>query len=97
MMLKPGTDDPVTYPASGQCALHDGQIGEPYAKGQADETPPCGVKYLRFSGDGSYKLRVTITWKISWTSATGQGGDLPGGEFGADRDVVVQEVQAVNR
>jgi enoyl reductase len=42
-------------------------------------------------------LQATITWKISWTSATGQGGDLPDGAFGADRDVVVQEIQAVNR
>ena len=97
LTLKPGTDDAITYPASGQCAIHDGQIGEPYAKGKADETPPCGVKYLRSSGDGSYKLQATTTWKISWTSTTGQGGDLPDGTFGADQDVVVQEIQAVNR
>jgi hypothetical protein len=29
----------------------DDSIGEPYAKGKADETQPCGVKYLRSSGD----------------------------------------------
>jgi enoyl reductase len=97
MTIKPGTDDAATYPASGRCAIHDGQIGEPYVRGKADETPPCGVQYLRSSGDGSYKLQATITWKISWTSTTGQGGDLPDGTFGADQDVVVQEIQAVNR
>ncbi|MBC9728826.1 hypothetical protein H8R17_29745 [Streptomyces sp. TRM68367] len=97
LKIAPGTDDAVTYPASGECEIRDGQIGEPYAKGKADETPPCGVKYLRSSGDGSFKLQATITWKINWTSTTGQGGDLPNGTFGADQDVVVQEIQAVNR
>ncbi|MFI0950600.1 hypothetical protein ACH4Q9_31745 [Streptomyces sp. NPDC021086] len=97
MKITPGTDDAVTYPASGQCEIRDGQIGEPYEKGKANETPPCGVKYLRSSGGGSYKLQATVTWKISWTSTTGAGGNLPNGEFGADQDVVVQEVQAVNR
>ena len=97
LKITPGTEDAVTYPASGQCEIHDGRIGDPYADGKADETPPCGVKYLRSSGDGSYKLQATVTWKISWTSTTGAGGDLPNGEFGAAQDVVVQEIQAVNR
>ncbi|MFJ1972412.1 hypothetical protein ACIO93_27445 [Streptomyces sp. NPDC087903] len=97
LTIRPGTDDAVTYPASGQCATRNGQIGEPYAKGKAGETPPCGAKYLRSSGDGSYKLQATLTWKISWTSTTGQGGNLPDGTFGADQDVVVQEIQAINR
>ncbi|MGW7277252.1 hypothetical protein ACWGIV_02855 [Streptomyces sp. NPDC054844] len=97
LKITPGTEDAVTYPASGQCEIHDGRIGEPYADGKADETPPCGVKYLRSSGDGSYELQATVTWKVSWTSTTGAGGDLPNGEFGADQDVVVQEIQAVNR
>ncbi|MFB7497141.1 hypothetical protein ACFC09_21060 [Streptomyces sp. NPDC056161] len=95
--IAPGTDDAVTYPASGECENLDGHIGQPYSQGKADQTPPCGVKYLRSSGDSSYKLQATITWKISWTSTTGQGGDLPNGTFGAGQDVVVQEIQAVNR
>ncbi|MCF2125940.1 hypothetical protein L1I79_05745 [Strepomyces sp. STD 3.1] len=45
----------------------NGRIGEPYAKGKAEETPPCGVK------------------------------TLPDGEFGGEQDVIVQEIQAVNR
>jgi enoyl reductase len=97
LKITPGTDDAVTYPASGNCEIRDGRIGEPFARGNVDKTPPCGVKYLRSSGDESYKLQATITWKISWTSTTGQGGDLPNGTFGADQDVVVQEIQAVNR
>ncbi|WP_161066324.1 hypothetical protein [Streptomyces sp. HUCO-GS316] len=99
LKIDPGTDDAVTYPASGVCRINaDGSIGAPYAKGKAEETPPCGVKYLRSSGDGSYRLRATLTWKIHWTGTgvTGQR-DLPDGTFGADQNVVVQEIQAVNR
>ncbi|MFE0419105.1 hypothetical protein [Streptomyces tendae] len=96
--IDPGTADAETYPASGVCEVANGRIGEPYAKGKADETPPCGVKYLRSSGDGSYQLKATVTWKIHWTG-TGVAGEqpLPDGDFGGEQDVVVQEIQAVNR
>lgn len=98
LKLEPGTDDAQTYPASGECTINaDGSIGEPYAKGKSDETPPCGLKYLRSSGDGTYKLRATITWAISWTGTGGAGGDLPDGTFGNEQAVTVQEIQAVNR
>ncbi|MFF8230498.1 hypothetical protein [Streptomyces caelestis] len=98
LKLEPGTKDAVTYPASGECTINaDDSIGEPYAKGKADQDPPCGVKYLRSSGDGTYKLRATITWEISWTGTGGAGGDLPNGTFGNDQDVTVQEIQSVNR
>ncbi|MGC5563374.1 hypothetical protein ACPYPG_11075 [Streptomyces sp. FR-108] len=99
LKIEPGTGDAQTYPASGECAIgNDGRIGEPYAKGKANETPPCGVRYLRSSGDGSYKLQATVTWKISWTgTGVAEPQDLPPGEFGADQDVIVQEIQSVNR
>jgi hypothetical protein len=98
LKLEPGTSDAETYPASGECAVNgDGSIGEPYAKGKAGETPPCGIKYLRSSGDGTYKLRATITWNISWTGTGGAGGDLPDGTFGTTQDITVQEIQSVNR
>lgn len=98
LSIDPGTKDAETYPASGGCPIEDGKIGEPRAKGTpADTMPPCGVRYLRSSGDGSYNLQATLTWKISWTSTTGEGGDLPAGEFGADQQVAVEEIQAINR
>nr|WP_246567248.1 hypothetical protein [Streptomyces flaveus] len=98
LKIDPGTEDAETYPASGECEINNGRIGEPYAKGKADETPPCGVKYLRSSGDGSYPLTATVTWEISWVG-TGVDAEqpLPDGEFGAEQDVIVQEIQAVNR
>ncbi|MGC3000457.1 hypothetical protein ACPF8X_19370 [Streptomyces sp. G35A] len=96
--IDPGTADAETYPASGVCEIQNGRIGEPYAPGRADRTPPCGVTYLRSSGDDSYRLAATVTWKIHWTG-TGVAGEqpLPDGTFGAEQDVVVQEIQAVNR
>ncbi|MFJ8198000.1 hypothetical protein [Streptomyces sp. NPDC096152] len=98
LKLEPGTDDAQTYPASGECTINaDGSIGEPYAKGKADRTPPCGIKYLRSSADGAFKLRATVTWQINWTGTGGTGGDLPDGTFGTAQDVTVQEIQSVNR
>ncbi|MFE9772702.1 hypothetical protein ACFYOV_13660 [Streptomyces sp. NPDC005931] len=98
VQIEPGTADAERYPGSGVCELRNDRIGEPYARGKADRIPPCGVKYLRSSGDGSYQLKATVTWKIHWTG-TGVDGEqlLPDGTFGATQDVVVQEIQAVNR
>lgn len=98
LKLEPGTADAETFPASGECVFNaDGSIGEPYAKGDAGRTPPCGIRYLRSSGDGVFKLRATITWKISWTGTGGTGDDLPDGTFGTTQDITVREIQAVVR
>ncbi|MFF4552584.1 hypothetical protein [Streptomyces sp. NPDC001422] len=98
LKIEAGTADATTYPASGVCEIVGDRIGEAYAKGKAKQTPPCGVKYLRSSGDGSFKLRATITWKIHWTgTGVTAAQDLPDGTFGAEQDVVVQEIQSVNR
>ncbi|WP_443042606.1 hypothetical protein [Streptomyces sp. NBC_00344] len=99
LKIEPGTADAELYPASGECAINgDGSIGTPYANGDADKTPPCGLTYLRASGNnGPYKLKATITWKINWTGTGGAGGTLPTGTFGTTQDVTVDEIQAVNR
>jgi hypothetical protein len=96
--LDPGTEDAESLPASGECVINDdGSIGEPYARGKAELTPPCGVRYLRSSGDGTYGLKATLTWEISWEGAGGTGGDLPSGTFATTTEVPVQEIQSVNR
>lgn len=98
LTLEPGTEDAQTYPASGECVINaDGSIGEPYATGKSGQTPPCGIRYLRSSGDGTFNLRATITWDITWTGTGGAGGDLPDGTFGSEQAITVQEIQAVNR
>lgn len=98
LKLEPGTEDATLFPASGECAINgDGSIGAPYAKGKADEDPPCGITYLRASGGDAYELQATVTWEITWESTTGENGTLPDGTFGTTQDVTVQEIQAVNR
>ncbi|MFI8877490.1 hypothetical protein [Streptomyces sp. NPDC055243] len=98
LKIDPGTKDAETYPASGACPIRNGKIGEPYAKGKSKQDPSCGVKYLRSSGDGSYPLKATVTWKISWTgTGVNEPKGLPDGEFGAEQEVVVGEIQAINR
>ncbi|MEV7147305.1 hypothetical protein AB0O05_12520 [Streptomyces sp. NPDC093084] len=84
------TGDAGTYPASGVCTPNaDGSIGEKYARGDADRVPSCGIRYLRSSGHGTYHLKATITWRISWNGSGGAGGDLPDGTFGTTQDIAV--------
>lgn len=100
LRIEPGTADAQVFPASGACALsrRGGGIGEPYARGKAGRVPPCGVTYLRTPGaNATYALRATLTWKIRWSSTTGEGGGLPTGSFGVTQRIPVQEIQSVNR
>ncbi|WP_328562060.1 hypothetical protein [Streptomyces coelicoflavus] len=98
LKLEPGTSDATTFPASGECTINDdGSIGAPYASGKSDETPPCGITYLRSSGDSTYNLKATVTWDITWEGSNGEAGTLPDGTFGNEQAVTVQEIQAVNR
>ncbi|MFB8410976.1 hypothetical protein ACFXGD_06085 [Streptomyces albidoflavus] len=99
LRIEPGTKDARLHPASGECTINgDGSIGEPYAKGKAEQEPPCGVTYLRSSGGGAYAMEATVTWEISWTG-TGVAGPqaLPDGTFGNEQAVEVEEIQSVNR
>ncbi|WP_258314679.1 hypothetical protein [Streptomyces sp. Act143] len=96
--LDPGTEDAETYPASGDCAINDdGSIGTPYAKGDADKTPPCGIRYLKATNGTPYHLSASVTWQITWEGSDGTGGDLPDGTFETTQDMNVQEIQAINR
>ncbi|MFF1710313.1 hypothetical protein [Streptomyces sp. NPDC058268] len=100
LRIDPGTADAKRFPATGPCTLsaRGGGIGEPYARGKAAQLPPCGVTYLRSPGpNATYALRATLTWKIRWSSTSGEGGSLPSGSFGATQRIPVQEIQSVNR
>ncbi|MGW0361897.1 hypothetical protein [Streptomyces sp. NPDC002990] len=100
MRLKPGTQDATLHPGSGECALNPGGgIGTPFTAGSENQTPPCGVTYLRSSGGGTYPLQATVTWTVSWTGTNNpQAKELPPGTFdGEPQNITVQEIQAVNR
>ena len=97
--LDPGTADAETFPSSGECEIdEDGSIGTPYAKGNVDKTPPCGITYLRATKPGPpHQLTASVTWQITWEGAGGTGGGLPDGTFETTQDVEVQEIQSINR
>ncbi|MCQ8769206.1 hypothetical protein [Streptomyces telluris] len=99
LKIEPGTGEATMHPTSGECPINaDGSIGTPYTDAQKKDTPPCGLTYLRSSTKaGSYPLKATITWKISWKSSAGEGGDLPTGTFDKTTNVTVQEIQSINR
>ncbi|WP_245225145.1 hypothetical protein [Streptomyces smyrnaeus] len=98
LTLEPGTYDAKTYPGSGKCVVKNGQLGEEYSVGKKDETPPCGIRYLRASGqNGSYPLKATLTWDISWKGSDGTSGDLPSGSFSTTENVTVKEIQSIVR
>ncbi|MGP3951636.1 hypothetical protein [Streptomyces sp. 7N604] len=97
--IEPGTEEAEVFPRSGNCLIgKGGSIGTPYSADKKNQTPPCGITYLRSTANtGPHELNATLTWKITWKGSNGQGGELPDGTFGTATDVTVQEVQAVNR
>jgi enoyl reductase len=102
LTLDPGTEneeDAVLHPGSGECRINDdGTIGQPYRDGQADETPPCGLTYLRSTPDADeYELEATLTWEVTWTDYQGNTGTLPEGAFATTVDLNVDEVQTIVR
>ncbi|MFD4630120.1 hypothetical protein ACFVYR_16740 [Streptomyces sp. NPDC058284] len=98
LTLDPGTEDATMLPASGECPIVGDRIGEPYAKGKAKETPPCGIVYHRSSGGRALPLKAALTWEISWTG-TGQADPvgMPDGTIEVTQDITVEEVQSINR
>ncbi|MFG7944189.1 hypothetical protein [Streptomyces cacaoi] len=98
LTLEPGTTDAQTYPASGKCVIEHGSIGEPYTKGNSNQTPPCGLTYHRATQNGgSFPLKATLTWKVSWNGTDGAGDDLPEGSYDETRNITVREVQSIVR
>lgn len=63
----------------------------------SDRNPPCGIEYLRSSGDGTYPLEATVTWKVTGTGTGVPGGTLPSGTFGNEQNITVEEIQSINR
>ncbi|MEU9383164.1 hypothetical protein AB0D38_20210 [Streptomyces sp. NPDC048279] len=62
-----------------------------------DRAPSCGVRYLRATHGTPYRLKTSVTWRITWRGSDGAGGGLPDGVLTTGQDVTVQEIQSVNR
>lgn len=72
--------------------------GVEWRRGMRDDATYCSYTYRSSSagesGD-SYTLAVTVWFRVSWTSNTGDGGTLADISRGASRQVQVGQVQAV--
>ncbi|MEV0112543.1 hypothetical protein AB0H77_04685 [Streptomyces sp. NPDC050844] len=73
--------------------------GTPYSKAYApdSESPDCGYTYRTASlgePDKKFTVSVRVTWDVEWHGG-GQAGVVPGMVMAAQRQLVVDEVQAV--
>ncbi|MFF4501624.1 hypothetical protein [Streptomyces sp. NPDC001401] len=73
--------------------------GTPYSGAYSPKasSPDCGYTYRRASltaPGGAYTASVRVTWDVQWRGA-GQTGVVPGLVMTAQRQLVVDEVQAV--
>lgn len=73
--------------------------GTPYtdAYGPKAPSPDCGYTYQRASlsaPDKAFTVSVQVTWDVEWHGG-GQAGVVPGLVMGAERQLMVDEVQAV--
>ncbi|MFE0178022.1 hypothetical protein ACFWZ2_37505 [Streptomyces sp. NPDC059002] len=73
--------------------------GTPYSAKVSPKapSPDCGYTYRRASlsaPDGAYAVSVRVTWDVEWRGA-GQSGAVPGLVMTAERQLVVDEVQAL--
>ncbi|MEU8352103.1 hypothetical protein [Streptomyces sp. NPDC048845] len=62
----------------------------------------CNITYRRSSRNDSYELTAELTWRVHWTASADPGGPLqqpalPDGTSSTTEDVVVKEVQSINR
>ncbi|MDJ0347080.1 hypothetical protein QMK19_33585 [Streptomyces sp. H10-C2] len=88
----------VAVTLRGACPIDPrGNVGTAYPAGAAGD-PSCGVTYRRMTNGTPYPLKVSITWKISWSGSDGTiNKPFPAGTFFKTTDVTVRELQAVNR
>ncbi|WP_246260607.1 hypothetical protein [Streptomyces typhae] len=73
--------------------------GTPYSDAFSPKasSPDCGYTYRRASlspPGGAYRVSVQVTWDVEWHGG-GQAGVVPGLAMTAQRQLVVDEVQAV--
>ncbi len=79
----------VPGPGTPYSAAHDARAS----------SPDCGYTYRRASvgvPGGAFTVSVEVTWDVTWHGG-GQSGVVPGQVMRAQRQLVVDEVQAVVR
>ena len=79
-------------PGDGSPAITCDGPGAPWHPGVDSNRPPCGHTYTT---RGTFTLRVTVNWRVTWTSTTGPGGGLAPLTTTATLPVTAREAQAV--
>jgi hypothetical protein len=80
--------------------LHCDGIGSPFVPGRSDpyQRPACSHAYAyrstRTDPQGTYQLRASITYHVSWSANTGQGGPLDPATVTTMSPITVHELQA---
>jgi hypothetical protein len=72
--------------------------GRPWQPGLAESSADCVHTYTVSSAGrpgGAFDLRATVTFAVSWSSNTGQGGTLPAISRTSEVAVRVGEIQAI--
>jgi hypothetical protein len=71
--------------------------GTPWTSGTdpAKESPTCGHTYTTLPKGGTYTLRATVTWEISWAGG-GATGTVPALTTTSAVDLQVREAGALN-
>jgi hypothetical protein len=68
--------------------------GTPYKPTVPDseQSSTCSHTYQH---DGTYTVRATIVWAVSWTATNGQGGTLPNVQRSTEFPLTVEQRQAI--
>jgi hypothetical protein len=68
--------------------------GTPY-KPTVPDTEQSSTCSHTYQHDGTYAVRATIVWTVSWTATNGQGGTLPNVQRSTEFPLTVEQRQAV--
>ncbi|MFN8037880.1 MAG: hypothetical protein U0Q07_01600 [Acidimicrobiales bacterium] len=91
----------VSWDTGDGTVVRCGGAGRPWSPGLDDDASDCRHTFEHRStttgADGTFTVRATVTYAVTWTATTGQGGDLGTITRTATVDVRVREAQAAIR
>lgn len=94
----------TAFPTLASWSMGDGGTeecagpGVEWRRGMPDSATDCAYTYRQSSANqpqGTYAVEVVVDFEVTWTSNTGQGGQLVGVTRTASQDVEVGQIQAV--
>jgi len=68
--------------------------GTPYKPDVPDREQSSSCSHT-YQHDGTYTVRATIVWTVTWAATNGQGGTLPNVQRSTEFPLTVEQRQAV--